>query len=110
MEVKSWYDEKLKSEGAAPAKVDDGFVDTRSSEYVLEQRKKMSEWNGMKLGFDFSGTPKFAPNKRNDETAGTNDQGYKAPPPPAEKGFPLALIPAVLLIGALTAYNQGMLG
>ena len=105
MEVKSWYDTKVAE--AAASNDEAVFVDTRSSEYVLEQRRKMAEspFGGMK--FDFSGTQSVPTPTRGED--GLNEQGYKAPPPSMEKGFPVALLPAVALIGLLTAYNQGML-
>lgn len=102
MEVKSWYDEKVKVQKAEKSLLGD-------SEYVLEQRRKMQEssFGAFAANFDFSGKPRTPPVVRGKD--GLNDQGYKAPPPPSESGIPAALIPAVALIGLLTAYNQGLI-
>ena len=101
MEVKSWYDEKVKAE-EEPAAEKSLIMD---SEYILEQRQKMKESMPFGMSFDFSGTPSSKTAVRGE--GGLNEQGYTAAPPPAEKGIPLALIPGVGLIIALCVYNQG---
>ena len=88
--VESWYDSGLR-------------LTSQDSDYIAEQKAKMQS-QPLAFSFDFSGKASASPVVRGQD--GLNEQGYKAPAPAAEQGFPLALIPASLLIVALTVYVQ----